>query len=45
MTIVRKPAGGNPVVVIWNIENVYSEGHARAAMDYLTALGATLRSS
>jgi endonuclease/exonuclease/phosphatase family metal-dependent hydrolase len=38
MTIVPKPAGGTPVVVTWNIENIYSESHARAAMDYLTAL-------
>jgi endonuclease/exonuclease/phosphatase family metal-dependent hydrolase len=41
MTIVPKPAGGSPVVVTWNIENIYSESHSRTAMDYLTAVSPT----
>jgi endonuclease/exonuclease/phosphatase family metal-dependent hydrolase len=43
ITVVRGTVavGGSPVVVTWNIENIYSEGHARAAMDYLTALSPT----
>src|SRR5260221_10148612 len=41
MTIVSKPEGASPVVVTWNIENIYSESHARAAMDYLAAFSPT----
>jgi endonuclease/exonuclease/phosphatase family metal-dependent hydrolase len=43
ITVVRGTVavGASPVVVTWNIENIYSEGHARAAMDYLTALSPT----